>query len=186
MTPKNLPAVTEAVLADATKPPPAVVIENLLAYAVAKADATGLAKLVAAVGPKQGPFTGDQFKLLGSLLDALDRRKSSLTELAKSGESGVESGGVTGFSRRSRRPAMTAADPKAPASDRLTAVRSSAAGRATRPTTGRFSPISSARSPGRPPGRGRRRPGPVGATPTSRRRAQARGRGTARRSGRPC
>ena len=122
LTPKNLPAVTEAVLADAGKPPPTVVIENLLAYAVAKADATGLAKLVAAVGPKQGPFTGDQFKLLGSLLDALDRRKSSLTELAKS-ESPELKAAAEGLLTAFAQARQWAVDPKTPASDRLAAIR---------------------------------------------------------------
>jgi putative membrane-bound dehydrogenase-like protein len=82
LTPKNIPAVAEAVLGDPAHPTAASVIERLLAFAVAKTDEATLGKLLAAVAPKEGPFAAGQLDMLASMLDALDRQKKSLTDLA--------------------------------------------------------------------------------------------------------
>lgn len=84
LTPKNLSAVAATVLADPAHPPPAAVVEGLLAYAVARTDSGTLAKLLATALPKDAAPTAARFHLLGALLEALERRKSSLTDLARS------------------------------------------------------------------------------------------------------
>ncbi len=122
LTPKNFPTVAEAAMGDPAHPPPATVVERLLAFAVAKTDEATLGKMLAAVAPKEGPFTTGHFHLLASLLDALERQRKSLGDLAKTEnpdlKAAVEKLGPAFAQARSK-----AMDAKAAPADRVAAVR---------------------------------------------------------------
>jgi putative membrane-bound dehydrogenase-like protein len=121
LTPKNFAAVADATMSDPTHPPLATVVERLLAFAVAKTDETTLGKMLAGVAPKEGPFTTGHFHQLASLLDALERQKKSLADLAKTDnpalKAAVEKLGPAFAQARSK-----ATDAKARPADRVAAV----------------------------------------------------------------
>ncbi len=124
LTARNFPAAAEAALGPGfDRPPSPRLVEALLTFAVARKDAATLARLLDAVSrPAGGSFAPWQLETLAALLDALDRRKTSLAELAKSGGADLRAvlDRLAAAFDQARR---TAADPKAAPRDRLTAVR---------------------------------------------------------------
>jgi putative membrane-bound dehydrogenase-like protein len=122
LTPKNFPAAAETALGDPAHPPPAAVVERLLAYAVAKTDEATVGKLLAAVAPKEGAFTAGQLELLASLLDALERQRKSLAELAKTTNPELKAA-VAKLDPAFVQARQKAADPKAAPAERLAAIR---------------------------------------------------------------
>ncbi|HET6574553.1 MAG TPA: PVC-type heme-binding CxxCH protein [Fimbriiglobus sp.] len=124
LTAKDFPAVAEAALGPGfDRPPGPRLVEGLLTFAVARKDAKTLAKLLGALArPEGGTFAAWQLDALAALLDALDRRKTTLAELGKSG------GGELRTVLDRLAPAFdqarkTATDLKADPAARLTAVR---------------------------------------------------------------
>jgi putative heme-binding domain-containing protein len=122
LTPKNFPAVAEAVMGDPSHAPAATVVERLLAFAVAKTDEATLGKMLANVAPKEGPFTTGHFQLLASLLDALERQRKSLADLAKT-ENAELKAAVEKLEPAFAQARSKAMDAKAAPADRVAAVR---------------------------------------------------------------
>jgi putative membrane-bound dehydrogenase-like protein len=122
LTPKNFPAVAEAALGDPAHPPPATVVERLLSYAVAKTDEATLGKVLAAVAPKEGAFTTGQLEQLASLLDALERQKKSLADLAKTTNPELKAA-VAKLDPAFVQARQKAADAKTAPADRRAAIR---------------------------------------------------------------
>jgi putative membrane-bound dehydrogenase-like protein len=117
----NFPHVADVVLpAPRTAPP---VLDGLLAFAVAGSDTATLAKLLYRVADSQdGKFAASQLETLAALLDALGRRKTTLSALAKKG--GPElAAAVAKLDAAFAQARQTATDPKAPYAERLTAIR---------------------------------------------------------------
>ncbi len=84
---KNLDAVLLAVLKGSKGPPPPGLVENLLRLAAALGNRSATVTLLKAVStPTEGKYADWQFAALGSLLDSLESRNSSLTQLAKDGD----------------------------------------------------------------------------------------------------
>jgi putative heme-binding domain-containing protein len=84
---KNLDTVLLTVLKGSKGPPPAGLIENLLRLAAALGNRSATVTLLKAVGtPMESKYADWQFAALGSLLDSLESRNSSLTQLAKEGD----------------------------------------------------------------------------------------------------
>jgi putative membrane-bound dehydrogenase-like protein len=124
LTAKNFPAAAEAALGPGFDRPPAPrLVEALLTFAVARKDTATLATLLEAISrPKDGSFATWQLETLAALLDALDRRKTSLAELGKSGGADLRAV-LDRLAAAFDQARKTAADPKADPRDRLTAVR---------------------------------------------------------------
>jgi putative membrane-bound dehydrogenase-like protein len=119
---KNLDAVLLAALKGRKGAPPAGVVENLLRLAGALGNTSATVTLLKAVGtPEGGKHAAWQYAALGSLLDTLDNRGSSLAQLAKDGEAmGAAIKDLSGLFAAAR---AAAADRKAPAAERAQAVR---------------------------------------------------------------
>jgi putative heme-binding domain-containing protein len=98
------------------------VIENLLRLAGSLGNRSATVTLLKAVGtPENGKHAAWQFAALGTLLDALDGRGSSLAQLAKDGdEVGAAVKDLAGLFAAARE---VAADGKAPAAERAQAAR---------------------------------------------------------------
>lgn len=122
LTRTNFPAVVETALGDPARPPAATVVERLLTFAVAKTDPATLGKLLAAVAPREGPFTVGQLQLLGSLLDALERQKKSLADLAKTDSPELKAA-VAKLEPAFAQARQKATNAKAPTPERLAAIR---------------------------------------------------------------
>jgi putative heme-binding domain-containing protein len=122
LTAKNFPAVADAVMKGAERPPTAQVMEGLIAFAVANSDERTLVKLLASVASsKDGTFTPAQLETLVALLDALSRRKTSLAALAKSGPELAAA--VAKLDPAFVQAKKVASDSKSPLQQRLTAIR---------------------------------------------------------------
>jgi putative membrane-bound dehydrogenase-like protein len=81
----NLSAVLLAALASGT--PPSALVDSLLRQANAVGDAKVTAALLGAVGKSEGGrHAAWQFTAMGSFLDSLDQRNSSLADVAKDGD----------------------------------------------------------------------------------------------------
>jgi hypothetical protein len=122
LTPKNFPAVAEAVMGDPSHSPPTTVVERLIAFAVAKTDEATLGKMLATVAPKEGPFTTGHFHQLASLMDALERQKKSLADLTKTDNADLKAA-VEKLEPAFTQARSKAMDAKAPPADRVAAVR---------------------------------------------------------------
>jgi putative membrane-bound dehydrogenase-like protein len=124
LTAKNFPHVAAAALGPGfDRPPEPRLVEGLLTYAVARKDAPTLARLLAAVARPDGErFAAWQLETAAALLDALDRRKTSLAELRESG-GGELKPILDRLNAAFAQARATAADPKADVGERATAVR---------------------------------------------------------------
>ncbi len=123
LTSKNFATVAKSVLADpARHPPSAQVMEGLIGFAVAQSDNSTLVKLLVSVASsKDGRFTPGQLETLVSLLDALGRRRTSLSTLAKSGPEMAAA--IAKLDAAFVQAQKVARDPKSQLRDRLTAIR---------------------------------------------------------------
>jgi putative heme-binding domain-containing protein len=102
--------------------PPAGVVENLLRLAGSLGNTSATVTLLKAVGAAEnGKHAAWQFAALGTLLDALDARGSSLAQLAKT-DDGM-SAAVKDLSSLFAAARQTAADAKAAPAERAEAVR---------------------------------------------------------------
>jgi putative membrane-bound dehydrogenase-like protein len=118
---KNLGAVLLAALKGGKGIPPAGLVENLLRLAGSLGDAEATVTLLKAVGaPVGGKYAAWQYAALGSLLDALANRLSSLSSLAKDEKTSAAVKDLSGLFAAAR---AVAADPKAPAAERAQATR---------------------------------------------------------------
>jgi putative heme-binding domain-containing protein len=115
---KNLDAVLLATLRGA---PPAGVVENLLRLAGAFGNTSATATLLRAVGtPESGKHAAWQFAALSTLLDALDNRFSSLSQLARDDKLAETVANLSGLFAAARE---LAAERKSSSADRAAAVR---------------------------------------------------------------
>jgi putative heme-binding domain-containing protein len=118
---KNLDAVLLAALRGGKVAPPPGLVENLLRLAGSFGDANATVALLKAVGTTEGgKHAAWQFAALGSLLDALDNRFSSLAQLAKDEKLSAAVKDLSGLFAAAR---QITADGKAPAAERAQATR---------------------------------------------------------------
>jgi putative membrane-bound dehydrogenase-like protein len=115
---KNLDGVLLAALRGA---PPAGIVENLLRLAGAFGNTSATATLLKAVAtPEDGKHAAWQFATMGTLLDTLDNRLSSLSQLAKDDKLGAAVAELSGLFAAARE---VATNDKARPADRAAAVR---------------------------------------------------------------
>jgi putative membrane-bound dehydrogenase-like protein len=101
--------------------PPAAVVENLLRLAGSLGNTSATETLLKAVGtPENGKYAAWQFAALGTLIDALDNRSSSLPQLAKDEKLGPVVKELSGLFAAARE---LAADGKAASAERAQAAR---------------------------------------------------------------